>query len=185
MKRLLAAVGLMGALTGTAYAAKSSDVLYVGKFDGKGIAQDEAATVETSVCTAATQDKRFVVKCRDTQASVMHLREAQAQLGFSEGAEFHDNCGKEGCLGALSKGTEAKWVLAGSVAKVAERQYLLTLIVVDPASNVQLNRVEEKVSGEIGAVVDKVPGAVRRALTPQQAAPAPAPAPAQQPAPRK
>lgn len=182
MKRLLAAVGLLGALTGSALAAKNSNVLYVGKFDGKGIAQDEASIIETSVCTAASQDKRFEVKCRDANMKVMELREAQAQMGFSEGAEFQDNCGKEGCMGALSKGTEAKWVLSGSVAKVAERQYMLTVIVVDPASNVQLNRVEEKVSGEIGTVLEKVPGAVRKALTPQQAA-APAPAaPAQQPA---
>jgi len=180
MKRLLATVGFLGALTGVATAAKSADVLYVGKFDGKGIAQDEASTIEASACTAASADKRFVVKCRDTQKSIMDLREAQAQMGFAEGADSQDNCGKEGCMGALSKGTEAKWVLAGSVAKVAERQYLLTLIVVDPASNVQLNRIEEKVSGEIGSVVDKVPAAVRRALTPQAAAPAPA-----QPAPKK
>ncbi|MEW5853675.1 MAG: hypothetical protein AB2A00_33175 [Myxococcota bacterium] len=183
MKRFLAAVGVVGALCGTAWAANKSDVLLVGKFAANGLAQDEAAAVESSVCTAATSDKRFVVKCRDTTQALMQHRQAQAELGFAEGSEFADNCGPQGCMGALAKGVEAKWVLSGSVAKVAEKQYLLTLMVADPVSGQQLNRVEEKVTGELSAVVDRVPGAVRKVLTPQQGAPAaqpaaPAPAPA-------
>lgn len=176
MMRFLAGLGLL-TVCATAYAAPNDDVLYVGKFDAKGVAQDEAGTVENSVCTAVTQDGRFKVKCRDTGGQILQLRQAQAELGFAEGAAGKDDCGKEGCLGAAGAATDAKWVLGGSVAKVAEKRYLLTLFVVDPKSNSQLNRVEENVSGELSAVVDKVPSAVRRVLTPP-AKPAAAPAPA-------
>ncbi|MBI5495796.1 MAG: hypothetical protein HY904_12295 [Deltaproteobacteria bacterium] len=179
MKRFVAALGLVG-LCATAWAGKD-DVLYIGKFEAKGVAQDEAGAIENSACTAATQDGRFSVRCRDTNATVMQLRQAQMELGYAEGAQYKDDCGgKEGCAGAMAKGTDAKWVLGGTLAKVAEKQYLLTLIIVDPASNAQVNRVEEKVAGDLSAVVDRVPGVVRRVLTPSQPArPAPAaPAPA-------
>jgi hypothetical protein len=176
MKKFLATVGVL-VFGSAAWAAIASDVLFVGKFDGKGVAQDEASTIEGSVCSAATQDKRFVVKCRDTNAAVLQLREAQAQMGFGEGAAA-DNCGPAGCIGSLAGGLDAKWVLGGSLAKLAEKQYLLTLVVVDPVSNQTLNRIEEKVAGDVSAVVDRVPGAVRRALAPPQQAPPPAtPAP--------
>lgn len=166
MKRFLTAVGLVGALAGAAWAANSDDVLLVGKLTGSGVTPDEAAVLESSVCTVATQDKRFSVRCRDVSADLMRLREAQAEVGFNEGEKFFDDCGPQGCLGALSKTVQAKWVLSGSVAKVGDKQFLLTLFVTDPVSGIQLNRVEDKVSGELAAVVDRVPEAVRKVLTP-------------------
>jgi len=141
MMRLLAGLGLLVVCSAAYAEPRKSDVLYVVKFDAKGVAQDEASTIETSVCTAASQDGRFVKKCRDTTGHLLQLRQAQAELGFAEGAEGKDDCGKEGCMGALGAATDAKWVLGGSVAKVAEKQYLMTLVVVDPATNVQINHV--------------------------------------------
>jgi len=179
MMRVMLGVGMSLCAVVAVAAPRASDVLYVSKFEAKGVAQDEAGTIESSVCTAASQDGRFVVKCRDTNATLMDVRTTQAALGFEEGAAFKDDCGKGGCMDTLSKGTDAKWVLGGSVSKVAEKQYLLTLMVSDPASNAQLNRVEEKISGELSAVVDRIPGAVRKVLTPPQVAkPAAAAAPA-------
>ncbi len=169
MKNLIATVGFLGAMTLTAWAApKASDVLYVGKLEGRSVTDADAQTVEGSICTAATQDGRFSVRCRDTSKGVAELRQLQAELGFQEGAPFKDDCGKEGCIGALSAAGDSKWALVGSIAKVAEKQYLLTLQVVDPKTLTQINRVEEKVAGDMGAVLDRVPGAVRKVLTPPQ-----------------
>lgn len=178
MKKILTALGMVSILGSVAWAANPDDILYVGRIAGSGVSNDEASTVETSICTAATQDKRFHVKCRDVTRSLMDLRQAQAELGFPAGEKYVDDCGTEGCLGKLAKAVQAKWMVSGSLAKVADRQFLLTLVVADPNSGQQLNRVEEKVSGELSAVIDRIPEAVRRVLTPQQAAKKPAPAPA-------
>lgn len=167
-KLLLATIGLMGALTAAYAAPKASDVLYVGKFDGRGVSADEAAMVESSVCTAASQDGRFNVRCRDTSKSVAELRQLQAELGFKEGQAGADDCGKDGCIGALSAAGDAKWALVGSLSKVAEKQYLLQIQVVDPKTMTQITRVEEKIAGDMGAVIDRIPGSVRKALTPPQ-----------------
>lgn len=170
MSRVLTTLGMM-VVCGVVWAApKASDVLFVGRLEAKGLSQDEASVIEGSVCTAASQDGRFSVRCLDTSRDVANLRALQAGLGHDEDAQFKDDCGKKGCMDSLSKASDAKWVLGGSVSKVAEKQYLLTLRVVDPHSNTQINRIEEKVAGGLDSVVDRVPTAVRRVLTPPRAA---------------
>jgi hypothetical protein len=184
MRRFLTAVGVVGALAGSALAANPEDVLLVGKFAANGVAADEASAIESAACSAAVQDKRFVVRCRDVNQAIMGHRQLQAELGFDEGSAYADDCGPGGCLDAVGKSVAAKWVLSGSLAKLAERQYLLTVSVADPKTSNQLNRVEEKVVGDLSAVQDRVADVVRRALTPQQA-PAKKPAAAAPAAPAK
>lgn len=139
----LAAVACVS-LSGVALA---SERVVVQSFSATGVDATVASVVESSFCSAL-QDEKVDALCADALTAILQNAQTRAGLG--------GDCGDKDaeCLKGIAQATDAKRVIAGEVSRLGDT-FLVTVTVIDAASNKVLMRATEK-AGKAEALLDKV-----------------------------
>lgn len=127
--------------------ALASERVAVQTFGATGVDPTVASVVESSFCSAL-QDEKVDALCADTLTAILQNAQTRAGLGGECGDKDAD------CLKGIAQATDAKRVVTGEVSRLGDT-FLLTITVIDAASNKVLTRVSEK-AGKAEGLLDKV-----------------------------
>ena len=145
MTRMLASAAAAGLSWGGVAAA--AEKVAVQAFQAKGVDQTVASIVESSFCSALSEEKVDAM-CPDALAALMQSAQLNAGMGGT--------CGDEDakCIEGLAKAADASRIATGQVSRLGDT-FLLTVTLIDAGSKKVLVRATEK-AGKAEDLLDKV-----------------------------
>lgn len=132
--RLIGTTALGLVLAAGAANAEAKGKIAVRAFSAKGVDAAIASTLETSFCTALSE-QGLEVMCPDEVRALVTAKQADLGLGNCES--------DDACLQAIAKMSEAARVVTGEVAKLGD-VYIISVALIDPASGKVISRASEK-----------------------------------------
>ncbi|MFH1809023.1 MAG: hypothetical protein ABIJ09_09780 [Pseudomonadota bacterium] len=154
--RSLTVLGML-LLTTLALAAPPKKI-FVSNLKPRNVDAAVTSAIDGAVCNAVHQDKRFTAVCPDEVKAVMAYDALGGMLGGAQKCEGDD------CTERLAKSAQADAIVAGSVAKLAEKKFVVTLEMISTVDGKNLGRVEEQVAGGEDVLYERTRGAVTKLL---------------------
>jgi TolB-like protein len=134
----LAAAALLPAV------ALAQGKIAVQAFSAKGVDASVASTLETSFCTALSEQGLDVICAEEVKAIVAA---SQRGLGFG-------TCEDEECLKNIAKAAEAARIVTGEVARLGDL-FIMSVALIEPESNKVLARASERTK-KVEDLLDKL-----------------------------
>ena len=154
--RSLVALGVL--VLATSALAAPPKKIFVSSLKPRNLDAAVVSAIDGAICSAVHQDKRFGSVCPDEVKAVLAYDSLGGMLGGSQ------QCVGDDCAERLAKSAEADAILAGSIAKLADKKFVVTLDLISTADGKSLGRVEEQVAGGEDVLYERARGAVTKLL---------------------
>jgi hypothetical protein len=124
----------------------------VNRFKAKGVDKDQAAAIESQLCTELVNAGADVL-CADDLESILQVK--RMQLGLGACAD------EEACTKEIGNIAQANRVLNGELAKI-DSTVILTVSLVEAESSKVLARLSEKTEDKAVKLLDKLGGMAKQ-----------------------
>lgn len=132
--------------------------VFVANLQARNLEQGVAEAIDIAICNSAHRHKSFDVTCPHEVKDVLAFDSMNAMLGGSANCEGGD------CAGRIASRVKADLMITGSVAKLENGKFVLTLELVEPDTAKSRGRVEEQVTGKKDELFKRAEGAVKKLM---------------------